>query len=274
MKKILVPTDFSDTSKNAARYAISMARSLPGASVVLYHLSDKIALGSDSSPVTESDEDRKLIVGAALENMQDELNAPDVPITNVSEGGSSLVECLSRYIRHKGMDVVVMGITGATRLEQIFMGSNALDMVKENVCPVIIVPPNATYREIKNVLFTTDFKNVESTTPIASIKKLLNTFKPMLHVVNVDHEHFVEVTEEYKAERVKLESMLQEFRPQFYFIRMYDFLDAISAFTADHNIDLIVTVPRKHNFLTGLYKTSHTKKLAYHSHVPIAAVHE
>ena len=55
---------------------------------------------------------------------------------------------------------------------------------------------------------------------------------------------------------------------------MFDFLDAISNFAADHHIDLIVTVPRKHSFLSGLYKTSHTKKLAYHSHVPVVAIPE
>lgn len=274
MKKILVPTDFSETSKNAARYAVSLARSMPGAEIVLYHLSDKMSLGSDSSPVTETEEDRKLIVGAALEHMIEELNASDISITPVAEGGSSLVECLSRYIRHKGMDLVIMGITGATRLEQIFMGSNALDMVKANVCPVMIIPPNAIYKQIKNVVFTSDFKNVESTTPISSIQKLLRAFKPTLHILNVDHDHYVEVTEKYKTERERLENMLAEFNPQFYFIRMYDFQDAVSSFTADHHIDLIITVPRKHNFLTGLYRTSYTKRLAYHSHVPIIAVHE
>ena len=274
MKKILVPTDFSETSKNAARYAVNIARSIPGAEIILYHLSDKMAVGSDSSPVTETEQDRKLIVGAALEHMIEELDASEVSFIPVAEGGSSLVECLSRYVRHKGMDLVIMGITGATRLEQIFMGSNALDMVKANVCPVMIIPPNATYKQIKNVVFTSDFKNVESTTPIASIQKLLRAFKPTLHIVNVDHEHYVEVTAEYKTERGLLETMFKEFSPQFYFIRMYDFQDAVSSFAADHQIDLIITVPRKHNFLTGLYKTSHTKRLAYHSHVPIVAIHE
>jgi hypothetical protein len=37
-------------------------------------------------------------------------------------------------------------------------------------------------------------------------------------------------------------------------------------------IDAIITVPRKHNFLSQLFKTSHTKKLAYHSNVPIIAI--
>jgi hypothetical protein len=84
----------------------------------------------------------------------------------------------------------------------------------------------------------------------------------------------VELTEEYKKEREWLSKTFESYHPEFYFIRMFDFLDAISNFASDHEIDLIVTVPRKHSFISGLYKTSHTKKLAYHSHVPVVAIHE
>jgi nucleotide-binding universal stress UspA family protein len=192
----------------------------------------------------------------------------------VAEEGDSLVNSVERYVRHNGIDVVIMGITGATRLEQIFMGSNALNMARQGVCPVIIVPPNATFKKIQNVMLASDFKNVKNTTPVAQIKNILDIFKPNLHIVNVDSEHYVELTPEYKSERAWLEKTFADYNPQFYFIRMYDFLDAMSNFASDHNIDLIVTVPRKHSFLSGLYKSSHTKKLAYHSHVPVVAIHE
>jgi hypothetical protein len=92
--------------------------------------------------------------------------------------------------------------------------------------------------------------------------------------VNVDSEHYVELTDEYKAERVKLEAMLKAYSPEFYFIRQYDFFDAISQFVDDKNIDLIFIVPKDRSFVSNLFKTSHTKKLAYHSHVPIVAIHE
>ena len=123
-------------------------------------------------------------------------------------------------------------------------------------------------------MLLSDFKNVKSNTPVAQIRQILDIFKPNLHVVNVDSEHHVQLTEEYKRERDWMEATFNDYNPEFYFIRMYDFLEAIDAFTTDHNIDLIVTVPRKHSFLSGLYKTSHTKKLAYHSHIPVAAIHE
>lgn len=275
MKKFLVPTDFSDTSKNAARYAVELAQDDPNTTIILYYLYDKIAPGSDGSPLTESDEDRKKVLHQALANLEIELHEiSTVRIQYVAEEGNSLVESVERYVRYNGIDVVIMGITGATRLEQIFMGSNALNMARQGVCPVIIVPPNAVFKKIQNVLFASDFKNVKNTTPVAQVKKILDIFKPNLHIVNVDSEHYVELTEEYKSERAWLARVFEEYNPEFYFIRMYDFLDAISNFTADHDIDLIITVPRKHSFLTGLYKTSHTKKLAYHSHVPVVAIHE
>ena len=275
MKKFLVPTDFSDTSKNAARYAVQMAATIPDSRIILYNVYDKIAAGSDGSPLTESPEDRKIVLHHALKNLEIEISeSTGVHMEFIAEEHSSLIEAMTRFVRHNGIDLVIMGITGATRLEQIFMGSNTLNFINEDVCPVIIVPPAAGFKKIENVMFLSDFKDVSKSTPFDSIRKVLDLFKPVLHIVNVDTEHYIELTEEYKAERAKLETMFQAYSPQFYFMRLFDFLDAISSFTIDRNIDIIVTVPRSHSFVTGLFKTSHTTKLAYHSHVPLVAVHE
>jgi nucleotide-binding universal stress UspA family protein len=276
MKKFLVPTDFSDTSKNAAKFAAQAVAGVADAKIILYNVSDKIAAGSDGSLLTETDNDRALILGNALQQLKEELLAiaSTINIDCVLEEGSSLVDNMERYVRHHGIDMVIMGITGATRLEQIFMGSNTLNMVNTGLCPVLIIPPDASFRQIKNVVLASDLKDVATTTPIEPIKSVLDIFKPTLHIVNVDHEHYVAVTDEYKAEIGILEKMLAEYKPEFFFIRQYDFLDAISQFTQDKNIDLIIIVPKKNSFLGGLFKTSHTKKLAYHSHVPIVAIHE
>ena len=275
MKKFLVPTDFSDTSKNAARYAVELAQDDPETTIILYNIYDKLAPGSDGSLLTESDEDRKKVLNQALLNLEIELHEiSTVRIQYVAEESNSLVESIEKYVRYNGVNVVIMGITGATKLEQIFFGSNALNMARQGVCPVIIVPPKASFKKIQNVMLLSDFKNVKSNTPVAQIRQILDIFKPNLHVVNVDSEHHVQLTEEYKRERDWMEATFNDYNPEFYFIRMYDFLEAIDAFTTDHNIDLIVTVPRKHSFLSGLYKTSHTKKLAYHSHIPVPAIHE
>ena len=71
-----------------------------------------------------------------------------------------------------------------------------------------------------------------------------------------------------------MNELLQGFEPEYAFIRLFDFADAINQFALDRNADLIITVPRKHSFLSSLFTTSHTKKLAYHSHLPVLAIHE
>ncbi len=275
MRKFLVPTDFSETSKNAARYAVELASAIPDSMIVLYNAFDKVSYGSDGSPLSEDEDDRRTILEQALKNMEIELHTiSNIKIEYVAEVGTNLVENMARYVKYYGISAVIMGITGATRLEQIFIGSNTLNFVNEGVCPVLIIPPNAKFEKIENVMFISDFKNVEYTTPITSIKNILNIFNPTLHIVNVDSEHYVELTDEYRRERNKLESLFAEFSPQFSFIRLYDFLDAINSFSSDRDIDLIITVPRKHSIISGLFRTSHTKKLVYHSHIPILAVHE
>jgi len=275
MKTIIVPTDFSDTSKNAARFAAQVAAQVQDAHIILYNVFDKIESGSDGSVLTDEPEARKKIMELALESVKnDMLSLADVKISFIAEEESSFIDSLERIARHQMADLIIMGITGSTKLEQIFMGSNTLKIVDKNVCPVMIVPPDAKFKGIKNIVFATDFKDVDKSTPIKPIRAILDMFKPEVHVVNVDSDHYVEVTEEYKLQRAKLEKILAGYKTEFYFIRLYDFIDAISQFTDDKNIDLILTVPKKHSFLTGLFKTSNTKKLAYHSHVPIVAIHE
>ena len=141
----------------------------------------------------------------ALRSVQTELvNITDANISCVAEEGNNFVDCLESYVRRNSIQLVVMGITGATKLGQIFMGSNTLKVVNRRFAPVVIVPPNAEFKGMKNIMFITDFKDVDRTIPIAPIKDLLNMFKADLHIVNVDDEHYVELTEEYKAAREKL----------------------------------------------------------------------
>ena len=276
MNNFIVPIDFSETSKNAARYAAHISTLVPDAHLILYNVFDTLEYGSDSSPLgTDAEEDasRKAIVELALESVRTELSSiTNARISCVAEEDNRFLDALEKYVKWNNIQLIIMGLTGNTRLVEVFMGSNALNIVKRAIAPVIIVPEHTHSTSAKNVLLLTDFKDVENTIPIDSVKEVLNLFHPRLYIVNVDHEHHIQVTEEYKAERAKLEAKLEEYKPEFFFIRLFDFVEATNQFVADNNIDLILTFPRKHSFLSNVFKTTSTQKLAYHSHVPIAAI--
>jgi len=276
MNNFIVPIDFSETSKNAARYAAHISNLVPDAHLILYNVFDALEYGSDSSPLgTEGEEDasRKKIVELALESVRIDISGiTSARISVVAEESNHFLDTLEAYVKKNNIQLIIMGLTGATRLGQVFMGSNALNIVKRAIAPVIITPEHTHSTSAKNVLLLTDFQDVENTIPIDTVKSVLNLFNPRLFIVNVDDEHYVQVTEEYKTERLKLEEKLKEYNPEFFFIRLFDFVEATNQFVADNHIDLILTFPRKHSWLSNVFKTTSTSKLAYHSHVPIAAL--
>lgn len=275
MNNFIVPIDFSDASKNAARYAAHISNGIADAHLILYNVFDTLEYGSDSSPLGtegEEDESRREIVELALESVRTDISSiTSAKISLIAEENHNFIDTLAKYVWNNNIQLIFMGITGATRLWQ--MGSNTLSVVRKGIAPVVIVPPDAHSQSASNVMLLTDFKDIENTIPINTVKSILDLFKPRLHIVNVDHEHYVQVTEEYKTERTKLETSLAAYKPEFYFIRLFDFVEATNQFVADNNIDLILTFPRRHSFLSNVFKTTSTAKLAYHSHVPLVAIH-
>jgi nucleotide-binding universal stress UspA family protein len=276
MSNFIVPIDFSDASKNAARYAAHISNGISDAHLILYNVFEALEYGSDSSPLDTSDgedEARKSIVDIALESVRTDISAlTNARISIVSEENNHFLDTLEAYVLNNDIQFIVMGTTGSTRLGEMLMGGNTLNIIKRRIVPVIIVPPGAHSTSAKNVMLLTDFKDLDFTVPIHTVKSVLDLFKPQLHIVNVDHEHYVQVTEEYEAKKRKLEASLAAYNPEFYFIRLFDFLDAINQFVVDNQIDLILTFPRRHSFLANVFKTTSTVKLAYHSHVPLVAI--
>ena len=212
---------------------------------------------------------------AELEKLKSELQEKNfLKIECRLEEGGDFIDSLERLARHSDATLVVMGITGKSKLEQVFLGSNTMKMVERNVCPVLVIPSTAQYFEIKNVCMLSDFKDVQQSIPSVPIKNILQIFRPALHIINVNTDHYVSLTQEYMAERGRLLEMFKEFRPEFYFIGTYDLLETVQTFTADKQIDMLITIPRNHSFFGNMFKTGNTKKLIYESTVPILAAHE
>jgi len=261
MNTVIVPVDFSETSLNAANYAAQLLSGHYGVTMVLYHSYSK---ASEAENATVS-----------LEKLKADLMENNIVKMEVlAHEESDFVDGLEKAARHRKADLVIMGITGKSAIGQVFFGSNTLKMAERKVCPVLIVPESATFSPIKNVMLTSDFKNTVESTPSGPIKDFLNVFKPQLHIVNVDNEHYISLTENYEAEKQELKQMFAEYNPEFYFMRLFDVDEAINLFAESRNIDLIIAIQKNRSFIGKLLNGSRTKTLTYHSKMPIMIMHE
>ncbi|MEO8768712.1 MAG: universal stress protein [Ferruginibacter sp.] len=261
MTTVIVPVDFSETSLNAARYATNMLSSCEASTVILYHGYSK---ASEESEIADR-----------LELLQAELSkSSKVKIELLSCHDSDFIEGLEKTARHRNANLVVMGIKGKSAMSHAFFGSNTLKMTQNKVCPVLVVPEHAKFSKMDNVMLASDFKDTYNTTPSAPIKAFLDLHKPKLHVVNVDKDHYVSLTEKYEAEKQSMKKLLEEYNPEFYFMRIYNVDEALDMFANDRDIDVIIAIKKHHSFMQNLFHNNRTKRLSYHSKTPILVIHE
>lgn len=261
MTTVIVPVDFSSTSLHAAKYAAQLLTGHYGVTLILYH---SYAKSSEAAKATEN-----------LENLKAELMKTHiVKMEILAHEEDDFVDGLEKAARHRSADMVVMGITGRSALAQVFFGSNTLKMAERKVCPVLIVPEKAAFSPIKNVMLTSDFKNTVETMPSAPVKKFLDLTMAQLHIVNVDSDHYISLTENYEKEKQELKQMFADYKPEFYFMRLFDVDEALNLFAETRNIDLIIAIQKNHSFIGKLLSGSRTKTLSYHSKVPILVMHE
>ena len=256
MKLIIVPTDFSPLADNALKYAMDLAIAMEGSLMLLNVYQLPISF-SEVPMVTISVEELRKISEEKLAEIKQQIERiteGKIKIYTESKLGdvAEEVDALSKILNPFA---VVMGTRGVTGAGRFFLGSNSLSVIGKISTPVFIVPPGASFKPIKKVGLATDLRNVVDTVSVSPIKSLVNMFNAELHVLNVDFErkHFTSYTPE---ETLNLDTMLSGLNPTYDFIENKDVDEGINEFATKNNLDLIITLPKKHRFIESLFEKS------------------
>lgn len=275
MKTIIIPTDFSSTATNAMNYGLDMAIAIR-ADVILFHVY--------SVPVSVADVPVLLVSIEELEkNAQSQMASLKTKVDHITSGQINIktetrlgdtVDELEKLCEQVQPFAVIMGMREASGIERTLFGSTTMSVVHRLVWPVIAVPPGKEYgKGIKKIGFACDLKDVVDTTPAGVIKNIVNQFNASLDVLNVSADG-EQIIKETSGEFVLLKTMLAEINPKYTFVQNKDVEDGINEFAEKNNLDMIIAIPKKHKLLDGLFKKRSTKKLVFHSHVPVMCVHE
>ena len=274
MKTVIVLTDFSPAALNATNYAADMALAIK-ANILLFHVYQLPLSVSDTPIVLLSVEEMKEAAENKLARLKKDLEhitsgaleiQSEARLGNLSDEAEDCCNKLQPF-------AVVMGTKGHTAVERALFGSNTITIIKHLSSPVICVPIGKEYGiGIKKIGFACDFREVKETTPVSVIKALVKEFQAELHVLNVDHDN-----QQFKADTpqqsVLAHTAFEELNPQYHYVEHRDIEDGINEFAEKNNLDLVITIPKKHKLLEGLFKKSSTKQLVFQSHVPVMCVH-
>jgi len=277
MKTILILTDFSEAALNAAKYGAALTHQLGTPSMILYHSYEFIPIPTDipvpePSGVINFHEESIEHLNDLKNTLQSLVNKKTTIEIRTDERPLFLAEQLITEQQHAGL--VIMGITGKSNLEELLVGSNTVAIAKECTVPLLVVPKEAKFENIRNVLFACDLKKVSKSTPVNVIKTFIHAMGAKLFILNVDHNDRDHFDPDIITQQAILHDQWDSENPEYHYTDHEDTAEGIMQFADEHDIQLVITVPKKYDFFESLFHRSVTKKLAFHTHIPLLLLKE
>jgi nucleotide-binding universal stress UspA family protein len=271
MKTILIATDFSESASNAADYAVKLAKQY-NFNIILLYVFHIPVVATEAPVVVMSMDELEKINMSSLKEYEKQLRA--------KHQLNSAIECIvrpgfvndeiSEIVKERSVDLVVMGITGAGKFKELLIGSNTTKVVRNIDCPTLIVPENASYNGINTIAFACDFEETKEQT-LHQLKSFIEIANSKLLVLNV-----VDPSKEIQDEKlsgIKLD-IFENVAHSIHFQEDGDLVHAINKFIDENKVDILIMIPHKHNVFERIFNQSNTKKMVFHSHVPILAIHD
>ncbi len=141
LKKVLVPTDFSESARHALTYGISFAREYE-AELTLLHVVENLTVGyaSDLFPVPMAEVFQEIsgYAKAELAKLGAEARERDIAVVEQVIQGKPSAEIV-RFARETQVDMIVLGTHGKGMLDQALFGSTTERVVRRAPCPVLTV---------------------------------------------------------------------------------------------------------------------------------------
>lgn len=249
MKKILVPTDFSDFSAQAAKLAERLAKRVGGEVHLIHIVNSPTQLDEYGYEVTLTEERE------ATQRMKEFVLIHQLHPANTFVRLGSLSKDVDYYIKNNQIDLVLMASRGADGLREVFIGSNAERIVRYASCPVLVVKRQMEDLDLRNIAFAGCFEK-DMPRSIVPLKELIELFRPSLHLVEVLEPERMWLESEVLNEmgRFVLENSLSNV--DVHVIKNPSIVRGLEDFMHHYQIDLLVMPTHQYHGIRRLLNSS------------------
>jgi len=277
MKKILVPTDFSACAANAMDFAIQTARIIP-AEITLLHsfdlpgtmYTDYLGVNKEFRQIQWNEDEQRL---TAMKESIGQMYDIQVETRLIA---APLKIAIDEISKSEEYDLIIMGTLGAGGLKEKLWGSNTADVIALRSIPVLVVPHDYRWKKPEKFLLATG--NFEKKpTVLDTIFELAG-----LYMAHVDVAVFTDEDDEPAAllEHGRTgpfygEMLAKKYNEQELHTAQLsgrDLEESLQGYIGQNDIDVLVMITYKRGFWDRLLHPSHTKRMSYHTKVPLLAV--
>ncbi|MDR3697506.1 universal stress protein [Mucilaginibacter sp.] len=272
MKKILVLTDFSKKAENAALYALRLAQHFT-ADLILYHSFEKVRalnvpesgawLYEDFTTMQEENMDE-------LKNLQLDLQQHLEPgnyvpkIGILDEAGYNLGLNVKQLAVNENIDLIVTGSKSGNTLSHLINGSDTDNVMDDAPCPVIFVPQNFRYHQLKTIVFANDLiADYKDATRF--LTRLANEEGAQIIITHFTDKNDM-VADSYLA---KTKEHINYSKLSVITFPRKNIARQLNEFAEDVNASLIAMVHHKHYLMEELLIGSKSKSILKDNNIPV-----
>lgn len=276
MKNILLPTDFSENSWNAIKYALQFFKEDVCAFYML-NTYTPIILNFEQAMMNSSQyELADALRETSLNNLkkfkkkiQNEFQNDNHTIKSISSF-NVLISEIKEVIKDKNINYIVMGTKGATGAKEVLFGSNTVQVFKHVRCPVLAIPNDFEYESPHDILFPTDYDISYQPNHLKPIVEIANTHISRVNILHVFTNGSLSKTQE--KNKALLESNLQGVTHLYHDVERQNVMQAIDNFQIKTKINLLIMINNKHSFFENLFFRSTLNRIGFHLKIPFLVI--
>ncbi|EHQ28956.1 universal stress protein [Mucilaginibacter paludis] len=273
MKQILVATDFSPSAANAMEYAMGLAVLLKLEVCAIHAIHPTEGINNSTY--------NAIFIEDYYRNKREALNAwaavytdkkvyKDVNVTTLCDVGF-LKTVITNYIDSHPVELLAMGITGATGLSGI-VGSNASMMVTKVKIPTLIVPLESKFPDTPVITLATDYETKLSADDVNALNEMIKAFRcEQMQVLYVEEKSDAKHIQTGEA---RLKELLTNTNLVFNYLKDSSPISGITDFVENNETDILCLVKHHHNIIYRLFTRSTVNQIMNRSVKAILVLHE
>lgn len=278
MKRILVPTDFSKCADKAIDFAVQSAKIVPIEIVLLHSFEVKDNMYSDYMGVNREFNVSMLNdAKEKLAQLKKNIEETDGVVVDTFISTNSLYDAITRSVKEKKIDMVVMGTLGASGIKEKLWGSRTAAIIGRSDIPVMVIPIEYEWKKPQNILLATNRFEKEPAI-LDYLFELAGLYMSRVQVAVftdegdekaitfLNHEHKISEYEEYLTDMYNEETLTSAH------LTGEDFETTLQNFIRENDIDILVMVTYQNTFWSRIFNPSKTKRMSYHTNIPLLAI--
>lgn len=185
MKRILVPTDFSEHAEHALKVAAQIAKKNDSEIIILHmlelpHQTNDAIFGGVSIPETMLFMQK---ANETLDKISESSFLDGISVTEIVKMDKP-IHGITQVSKDYDIDLIVMGSHGSSGLEELLIGSNTEKVVRNSEIPVLVIKKEIPDFNVSNIVFASDFTE-ETKKPFEKLLNFTKLFDAKVHLVSI-----------------------------------------------------------------------------------------